>query len=55
MGSATRYDPNAYLIVEGDLKPVRHDLLNIGLAGWNTHFSAPSPALPPKSKLRHRH
>jgi hypothetical protein len=38
---ATRYDPNAYLIVEADMKTVTHDLLNIGLVDWNTHFSSP--------------
>jgi hypothetical protein len=39
--AATRYDPNAYLIVEADLKSVSHNLLNIGLVDWNTHYSAP--------------
>lgn len=39
--AATRYDPNAYLIVEADLKTVTHQLLNIGLVDWNTHYSAP--------------
>jgi UDP-2,3-diacylglucosamine pyrophosphatase LpxH len=39
--AATRYDPNAYLIVEADLKSVTHNLLNIGLVDWNTHYSAP--------------
>jgi hypothetical protein len=39
--AATRYDPNAYLIVEADTKAVRHDLLNIGLVDWNTHYSQP--------------
>ena len=39
--AATRYDPNAYLIVEADTKAVKHELLNIGLVDWNTHFSAP--------------
>ncbi|HLX43705.1 MAG TPA: metallophosphoesterase [Bryobacteraceae bacterium] len=38
--AATRYDPNAYLIVEADLKNVSHELLNINLVDWNTHFSA---------------
>ena len=38
--AATRYDPNAYLIVEADTKSVSHELLNIGLVDWNTHFSA---------------
>lgn len=39
--AATRYDPNAYLIVEADTKSVSHELLNIGLVDWNTHYSAP--------------
>lgn len=39
--AATRYDPNAYLIVEADLKTVSHTLLNIDLVDWNTHYSAP--------------
>jgi hypothetical protein len=39
--AATRYDPNAYLIVEADMKNVSHELLNIGLVDWNTHYSAP--------------
>jgi hypothetical protein len=39
--AATRYDPNAYLIVEADPAKAGHRLLNIGLVDWNTHFSAP--------------
>jgi hypothetical protein len=39
--AATRYDPNAYLIVEADLKSVSHELLNINLVDWNTHYSGP--------------
>jgi len=39
--AATRYDPNAYLIVEADVKAVRHELLNIDLVDWNTHYSQP--------------
>jgi hypothetical protein len=39
--AATRYDANAYLIVEADPKAVRHELLNIGLVDWNTHYSKP--------------
>jgi hypothetical protein len=27
--------------VEADTKAVRHDLLNIGLVDWNTHYSQP--------------
>jgi hypothetical protein len=39
--AATRYDPNAYLVVEADTRKVSHELLNIGLVDWNTHYSAP--------------
>jgi hypothetical protein len=38
---ATRYDANAYLIVEADTKTVQHELLNIDLVDWNTHYSKP--------------
>jgi hypothetical protein len=41
MMAATRYDANAYLIVEADRKHVEHRLLNIDLVDWNTHFSKP--------------
>jgi hypothetical protein len=37
--AATRYDANAYLIVEADTKTLRHELLNIELVDWNTHYS----------------
>jgi hypothetical protein len=39
--AATRYDPNAYLIVRIEPKAVRHELLNLDLVDWNTHFAAP--------------
>jgi hypothetical protein len=39
--AATRYDPNAYLIVEIDTRRVKHELLNLELVDWNTHFAAP--------------
>jgi predicted MPP superfamily phosphohydrolase len=39
--AATRYDPNAYLIVEVDQRKVSHRLLNLDLVDWNTHFSQP--------------
>jgi hypothetical protein len=39
--AATRYDPNAYLIVEADTRAVTHQLLNLDLVEWNTHFSKP--------------
>jgi hypothetical protein len=39
--SSTRYDPNAYLIVDVDTKKATHKLLNLDLVDWNTHFSKP--------------
>jgi len=39
--AATRYDPNAYLIVEADSGKASHRLLNLDLVDWNTHFSQP--------------
>lgn len=39
--AATRYDPDAYLVIEIDTKAVAHRLLNIDLVEWNTHFSRP--------------
>lgn len=37
--AATRYDENAFLIVEADRKRQTHELLNIELVDWNTHYS----------------
>ncbi len=39
--AATRYDPNAYLIVDVDTKAMAHKLVNLDLVDWNTHFSKP--------------
>lgn len=39
--AATRYDPNAYLIVDVDTKAVTHRLTNLDQVDWNTHFSKP--------------
>jgi hypothetical protein len=39
--ASTRYDPDAYLVVEIDTKAVTHRLLNIDLVEWNTHYSRP--------------
>ena len=39
--AATRYDPNAYLIVDVDTKAMTHQLRNLGLVDWNTHYSQP--------------
>lgn len=39
--ASTRYDENAYLIVEVDARAGTHRLLNLDLVDWNTHFSRP--------------
>lgn len=39
--AATRYDEDAYLIVEADRKTATHRLLNLDLVEWDTHFSKP--------------
>jgi hypothetical protein len=39
--AATRFDPDAYLIVEVDRNKATHRLLNIDRVQWNTHFSDP--------------
>lgn len=39
--AATRYDPDAYLIVKANTRAAKHELLNIDLVDWNTHFSEP--------------
>lgn len=39
--AATRYDPNAYLLVDVDTQSATHRLLNLDLVDWNTHFSKP--------------
>jgi hypothetical protein len=44
---ATRYDEDAYLIVEVDRKKASHRFLNLDLVEWNTHYS--QPYLKPKS------
>ncbi len=36
--AATRYDPDAYLIVEADPAKASHRLLNLDGVDWNTHF-----------------
>ena len=42
--AATRYDPNAYLIVDVDPKSMTHRLVNLDLVDWNTHYSKPYSA-----------
>ncbi|MBK9170146.1 MAG: metallophosphoesterase [Bryobacterales bacterium] len=39
--AATRYDPNAYLIVEADRDGAGHRFLNLDRVDWNTHYSQP--------------
>jgi hypothetical protein len=39
--ASTRYDEDAYLIVEVDASAGTHRLLNLDLVEWNTHFSRP--------------
>lgn len=39
--ASTRYDPDAYLIVEIDSQAGTHRPLNLDLVEWNTHFSRP--------------
>jgi predicted MPP superfamily phosphohydrolase len=39
--AATRYDPNAYLIVDVDTRKATYQLRNLNLVDWNTHFSQP--------------
>lgn len=40
MGS-TRYDEDAYMIVEVDTKRATHRILNLNLVDWATHYSQP--------------
>lgn len=39
--AATRYDPNAYMVVEVDRQTQTHQWLNASLVEWNTHYSKP--------------
>ncbi len=41
---ATRYDEDAYMIVEVDTKRATHRILNLNLFEWATHFSQPYKA-----------
>lgn len=38
---ATRYDEDAYMIVEVDTKRATHRILNLDLVDWATHYSLP--------------
>ncbi len=37
----TRYDEDAYLVIEIDTKAGAHRPMNLDLVEWNTHFSRP--------------
>ncbi len=39
--AATRYDPNAYMLIEVDTKRGSWKFLNAGLVEWSTHYSKP--------------
>jgi hypothetical protein len=45
--ASTRFDSNAYMIVEADSRKAEHRLLNIDSVDWNTHHSS---AWPPDRK-----
>ena len=39
--AATRYDPNAYMLMEVDTKHVTWRFMNVSLVDWSTHYSKP--------------
>lgn len=39
--AATRYDPNAYMLLEVDARNGRWRFMNAGLVQWSTHYSLP--------------
>jgi hypothetical protein len=39
--AATRYDPNAYMLMEVDTKHATWRFMNAGLVEWTTHYSKP--------------
>jgi len=39
--ASTRYDPNAYMLVEVDTRRVTWRFMNAGLVDWSTHYSKP--------------
>ncbi|MBZ5610143.1 MAG: metallophosphoesterase [Acidobacteriia bacterium] len=39
--AATRYDEDAYMLIEVDRKAVTHRVLNLDEIGWSTHYSRP--------------
>lgn len=42
--AATRYDPNAYMLMEVDTRQGSWRFINAGLVNWATHYSQPWPA-----------
>jgi hypothetical protein len=42
--AATRYDPNAYMLMEVDTRRVTWRFMNVSLVNWSTHYSKPYPA-----------
>jgi hypothetical protein len=43
--ASTRYDPNAYMLVEVDTARVRWRFINADLVEWSTHYSKPYRAV----------
>jgi hypothetical protein len=39
--AATRYDPNAYMLMEVDIKHGSWRFMNESLVEWSTHYSKP--------------
>jgi hypothetical protein len=39
--AATRYDPNAYMLMEVDTRRVKWRFMNASLVNWSTHYSKP--------------
>jgi hypothetical protein len=39
--AATRYDPNAYMLIEVDTRHATSRFMNIDLVQWDTHYSKP--------------
>jgi hypothetical protein len=39
--AATRYDPNAYMLLEIDSRSGSFRFLNASLVEWSTHYSQP--------------
>ena len=44
MIGATRYDENAYMLVEADMLKQTHRFLNVECVDWATHYSKPYKA-----------